>query len=324
MSDVSTINHSLMCECGHVSGGHYYNPSLSGFDRCINCECKQFRLSCFEPTQTSPERAELQVSLLNEIGLTLTAVAERLKPIERIDTIEGMILDLAQRLYGRLEGIETTLIKEFINAKKSRDSDYALDDRRWEVMHDRVQAIESQLVALAKERAEQAETLKTYKLSLEGIQGLLVDLDAKVDESAEAGEKRLTAIEELLAGIGVLGAKLDAHDGHLTAIDIVSSEGTQRILKERGERLDRIDAMLERMVTEIDHVAKRYSHVAARLAHIEGRLDNAMGKFIWLDARGEARLATALEAINLRLPERPVTVKRKPSLRPVSRKKRKR
>lgn len=240
MSDGSTMNHSLMCECGHVSGGHYYNPSLSGFDRCINCECKQFRLSCFKPTQTSPERAELQVSLLN-------ALSDEQRRNQELTTFT-------------LKRIENALF-------------------------------------------EQAETLKTYKLSLEGIQGLLVDNEAE---------------------IGALGAKLDAHDGHLTAIDIASYEGTQRILKERGERLDRIDAMLERIVTEIDHVAKRYSHVAARLAHIEGRLDNAMGKFIWLDARGEARLATALEAINLRLPERPVTVKRKPSLRPVSRKKRKR
>lgn len=221
------------------------------------------------------EKAELQVSLLNEIGLTLTAVAERLKPIERIDTIEGMILDLAQRLYGRLEGIETTLIKEFINAKQSRDSDYALDDRRWEVMHDRVQAIESQLVALAKEQVAQAETLKTYKLSLEGIQGLLVDLTHSFDVIAEVQansydavvtkfmhiEKRLAQIEERLR---------------------TELEGMRNIVDALGERLEpckvcagkrRVHALFERKTLE-----NKAATVDEIMAAHDGRKPRKAGK----------------------------------------------
>jgi hypothetical protein len=110
---------------------------------------KEFYHPSGEPRlETAAEREELKVSLLNEIGKQLARIEKQIDI--GVFSDEGVLRDSFKGVTRHLLGLE----------------------ERMKIQHDITHA----------RLAEQAETLKTYKFSLEAIQGLIVDLGAKHDK----------------------------------------------------------------------------------------------------------------------------------------------
>lgn len=82
----------------------------------------------------------------------------------------------------------------------------------------------SLLNALGAQLAEQAETLKTYKLSLEGIQGLLVDNEAGIGTLGEGIAAILARLDhDSIAGLWErLGRIEDCQEKHRLALESIT------------------------------------------------------------------------------------------------------
>ena len=121
----SELNHTEMCACGHLSGGHYYLAEGIGFGNCINCKCAQFRLSVFEPTRLEQSPVEVPINV-NQAQVLVTRMFESIMAeLEKAEKSREIERQAQQQAFSRLAAIERIIEERIDYVNKANGHDFA-------------------------------------------------------------------------------------------------------------------------------------------------------------------------------------------------------